>query len=85
MTYNTTLKKRLVHNDQSFRIIVGSKSHDRGIAAVAIDTAHDTLIVPKEENRQACDGIDSNQQRPLLEAARHVEPADAIHDGPRGE
>ena len=65
-TDNTSLKEGLVDHDQAFCLVIVTKSHDLSIVPVGVDTSHDTLVVSKEEDGQASDGIDCNQERPFL-------------------
>lgn len=80
-TYNASLKERFVDDDGARRLIPMAEAHEAGIAAVAVDTAHDTLVVAEEEDGQAGHEVDGDQERALLVLAGHVPTADAIHDG----
>ena len=50
-----------------------------GVAAVAVDAAHDTLIVAEKEDGETGDGVDEDQERPLLELAGYVVACDIVH------
>ena len=50
-----------------------------GVVAVAIDTAHDTLIIAKEEDGETGHEIDGDQKRALLVPPGHVIALDVFH------
>ena len=50
-----------------------------GVAAVAVDAAHDTLIVAEKEDGETGYGVDEDQESPLLELAGYVVACDIVH------
>ena len=63
------------------RIIEGAKAHGTGIIAVAIYTAHDTLVISEEENGETGYAVDEDQESPLLVLAGYIIARDIVHDG----
>ena len=43
-----------------------------------VDTAHHTLVIPKEENRQPCYAVDRDKQTPLLELVGDIPVIDLM-------
>ena len=78
-TYDTSLKESVVDCDYARRIIKMAEAHDIRIVAVAIDAAHDTLIVAKEEDGKAGYAVDEDEESPLLELAGYIVARDVLH------
>lgn len=83
-THNASLQQTLVHLDKAFLLIPVAEAHELCIMASGVHTAHDTLIISKEKDRQAGDGVDGNQQGALLQPIGDIVLGNKIHDGHDG-
>ncbi len=50
-----------------------------GIAPVAVDTTHDTLIIAEEEDGETGYEVDKDEEGPLLVLPRYVVALDVVH------
>ena len=76
MTYNSSLKKRII-NDGGFLWRWANVAKFHGIMIVVgstVDTTHHTLIITEEEDGQASNAIDGDEKTSLLELVHHIEP-----------
>ena len=65
--------------DYACCIIKGAKAHGGGIIAVAVDPAHDTLIIAKEEDGQTGNQVDGDEESPLFISAGYIVALDVLH------
>lgn len=79
VTHNASLKKRLVDCDYPRRVIKIAKAHGGGIVPIAVDTAHDTLIIAEEEDGETGYEIDEDQERSLFVLPGYVVALDVVH------
>lgn len=56
-----------------------AKAHGGGIIAVAVDTAHDTLIIAEEEDGEPSYAVDEDEESPLFVLAGYIVARDVIH------
>lgn len=66
-TYNAALQERLIDDDNLLLIVPVAEAHELGIVAGGVDTAHQTLVVTKEEDGQASDEADGVEQLALVQ------------------
>ena len=79
VTHDTSLKEWLGNCNYSCLLIKVAKAHDGGVAAVAVNTAHDTLVITEEEDGKAGDAVDSDEERTLLVLAGYIVARDLVH------
>ena len=79
VAYNSTLKEGIVNNG---RAICVRMTEFHGMVVIVdgvVDTAHHTLIITKEEDRQRRNAIDCNQQATLLQLVGDIHAPHTIH------
>ncbi len=79
VTHNASLKKWLLDCDYACLLIEIAKAHDMGIAPVAVDTTHDTLIVAEKEDGETGYEVDKDEEGPFLVPPRYVVALDVVH------
>ena len=79
VTHDTSLKEWLGNCNYAGRFIEVAKAHDVGVAAVAVDTAHDTLVITEEEDGKAGDAVDNDEESTLLVLAGYIVARDPVH------
>ena len=81
---DASLKKGVINNGGACDGICVTEFHDVVVVVwCGIDTAHHTLIITEEENRQGGDTIDGNEKLSLLEFVDHIGSRDEIHGSDR--
>lgn len=79
VTYNASLKKWLLDCNYPCLIIKIAEAHGGGIVSVAIDTAHNTLIIAEEEDGKTGDQVDENKESSLFILTGYVVARNVIH------
>ena len=60
--------------------IIVAKAHGGGIVAVAVDTAHNTLIIAEEKDGETGYEVDGDEKSPLFIPTGYVVARDILHD-----
>ena len=88
-THDTSLKQWLSNCNYLGRLIKIAKAHDGGIVAVAVDPAHNTLVIAEEKDGETGHGVDEDEESAGLILAGYIVAGDVVHDcflfGPLGE
>ena len=79
VTHDTSLKEWLGNCNYAGRLIEVAKAHDVGVAAVAVDTAHDTLVITEEEDGKTGNAVDKDEECTLLVLAGYIVARDPVH------
>jgi hypothetical protein len=77
---NPALKERVVDNRSLRDGICVAEFHDIVVVVwCRVDTTHHSLVITKEEDRQASDTIDGCEERFLLQTVDHIGSGNKIH------
>ena len=79
-TYDCTLEYGISNNNGSCLRVFMSKMHSRVVVVLGIvDTAHHTLVIPKEEDCKTSNAINGDEELAFLQAVDDIPPVDVVH------